>query len=1199
MMSFLSAPRRATAALVLLLLPLPSIFAQLDTLYNTAKTVPDFFTFMTAVDLAGLESVLNDPNTNATLLVPENEAFENMSGKYLEAEWEPYLRALVAYHVISSGKFFASDLSLNATYPTLFDDRALVLTEDDPLTFNEEAMVINGNQEASNGVIHTVNSLLLPDHAGLSLLEQATTAPQFSRFVDLIVQLNLTETLDTEGPWTILMPTDDAFSKIPSAIFNGLSEDALTQIALYHVIPSIQFAYTDTATATFSTMHGTSIKLFAGGVMTADPNGQELLLAEFDATQKDMMASNGVWHAIDTVLIPIAREATPATLDPTLTTTNTMAPSAAVTSTTEVNATFTTAPSATPSVVVAPTATPAVATPAPSMVPAEPTILDVIKRFETLSDLQDALELVDLDQALNEPGDYTLFAPINSAFNAMPIKLYSPAWKLHLEAFLLYHLLGDSAIETSDLAVGVELTTVEGSTLEVTETDPTVVLNGNAQITVEDTVASNGVLHIMNRLLLPPYVTTNVGQVTAAMENLSILTGLLNDNNLMAALAVEGPITLLAPVDSSFSKVPISVILDDMSDEARVQVLSYHVIPQLITTKQMVNGATFTTLNGATVTIMNVTVGDASQLRINDASIVQANTLANNGIIHFIDTVLIPFLGEQEETTTDATDNATEVVRMTILEILDNNEEFSTLAQALRITGLDAPLSDGGPFTVFAPNDFAFGSLPSDLMDGLSPEQLTSVLTYHVVPGIYLLDDLVANLELTTVQGSTITITSSFESTIMDPNIMASNGVVHIVDVVLIPTDINLSPASVPTTAPTPMGFDDMPLSPPMELQSLAELVANDADYSTLFGFLGDSGVGSTIDMDGPWTVFGPNNAAFSSLPTFIFVGLEGEALVQLLSYHVVPGSYLTSDLYEGLSLQTLQGSNITVTSMDPPQLMDDNGATADVILTDTMASNGVFYGLDNVLLPSSAAATDEPTETPIVVTDVPTLPPTTVLATEVPETDSPTDALVLATTNPTSAPMSNETTNAMTVMDVVIGTSSLSTLASLLDAAGLNETLVGPGPFSIFAPVDSGFDALPEGFLDGLTDDDVMEILLYHVVPGTYYLADLSAGASLPTAQGSSLTFSANPLLINNASQWIGGDFAANNGVVHLIADVLVVAKDVGRDTPDGNQVPECDDLIAAYAAVCCPIENPAFQAFCQDLFDRRNTALKVEPGS
>lgn len=157
--------------------------------------------------------------------------------------------------------------------------------------------------------------------------------------------------------------------------------------------------------------------------------------------------------------------------------------------------------------------------------------------------------------------------------------------------------------------------------------------------------------------------------------------------------------------------------------------------------------------------------------------------------------------GDDETTDTDAT--ATEEAAGepgTIVDVASGNDDFSTLVTAVDAAGLVETLSGDGPFTVFAPTNDAFDALPDGVLDALLlPENegvLTSILTYHVLEG-EVTSDMVTDGDVATVEGQSITLSTEGGVTINDtatviiPDVDASNGVIHAIDAVLIPPDVD------------------------------------------------------------------------------------------------------------------------------------------------------------------------------------------------------------------------------------------------------------------------------------------------------------------------------------------------------------------------------------------------------------------------
>lgn len=302
----------------------------------------------------------------------------------------------------------------------------------------------------------------------------------------------------------------------------------------------------------------------------------------------------------------------------------------------------------------------------------------------------------------------------------------------------------------------------------------------------------------------------------------STLIAAIDAAGLAETLEGEGPFTVLAPTDAAFEAAfeALGITAADLlaDTETLTAILTYHVLPQAADSQLVatLDGSSVPTVNGQSVDI-NVVDG---QIMINEATVVSADLIADNGIVHVLDAVLLPpdiaeALGvamaedmeEETTTTTEATTTTTEAMQPTIAEIVvelaaGNPAEFTVLLAALETAGLVDALNGEGPFTVFAPTDAAFGALLEEL--GVTAEELlanpdlANILLYHVVSGGFLAADVIelAPIDVPTlyeenaisiaiVDGSVVI---NGVATVVTPDVMASNGVVHVIDAVLVPT---------------------------------------------------------------------------------------------------------------------------------------------------------------------------------------------------------------------------------------------------------------------------------------------------------------------------------------------------------------------------------------------------------------------------
>ena len=269
---------------------------------------------------------------------------------------------------------------------------------------------------------------------------------------------------------------------------------------------------------------------------------------------------------------------------------------------------------------------------------------------------------------------------------------------------------------------------------------------------------------------------------------------------------------------------------------------------------------------------------------------------------------------------------------------------------------------------------------------------------------------------------------------------------------------------------------------------SVVDIIVNSTDHDTLEAAVIAAELADDLSGPGPFTVFAPTDAAFAALPSGTIETLLTDPtgnLAQILLYHVVAGQSLSTTLSDGQTITTLLGEDITVTiGMNGVMI---NNAT--VVVADITATNGVVHVIDAVLLPPAPQPT--------------------------------------------------------TVVDIIVNSDVHNTLEAAVVAAGLVETLSGTGPFTVFAPTDAAFAALPVGTVETLLADptgDLTQILLYHVVGSQALSTDLTNGQTVTTLQGQTVTVSINAdgVFINNAQVTVA-DIVTSNGVIHVIDAVLL----------------------------------------------------------
>ena len=264
-------------------------------------------------------------------------------------------------------------------------------------------------------------------------------------------------------------------------------------------------------------------------------------------------------------------------------------------------------------------------------------------QFKTLVNL---LVVSKLDKVLQSHNEFTVFAPTDEAFAKLPpetlASLLEPAGRETLKSILKAHVvkgatsLGDFQRPTE----GKPLKTLEGTVFRLVGDGPQPMF-GNAQVIVPNVKASNGIVHVINEVLMPGPKQENIVEIAKSAGSFNTLLAALTAADLANVFAGETPYTVLAPTDEAFSKVPkatLESLLMPENKETLIRILKYHVIAGSVSAKDAISAARAKTLEGSSVSFE---LRDG-MLNVNDAKVVKNDLSASNGVIHVIDTVLMP-----------------------------------------------------------------------------------------------------------------------------------------------------------------------------------------------------------------------------------------------------------------------------------------------------------------------------------------------------------------------------------------------------------------------------------------------------------------------------------------------------------------------------------------------------------------------------
>ncbi len=405
--------------------------------------------------------------------------------------------------------------------------------------------------------------------------------------------------------------------------------------------------------------------------------------------------------------------------------------------------------------------------------PVAQSIAKIASADPQFSILVQALVKADLATTLDQSGTYTVFAPTNTAFNALFTKLgVTGIDQLSAEALrpiLLYHVLGTKAMSSGLTSTYVStLSPAVGDRFVSLKVDVMngVKLNSSANVTKADIMASNGVIHVIDQVLLPP----TVADLAVANSSFTTLVSALSGAGLVPALSdPKATFTVFAPTNEAFAQ--LTSVPQDLTP-----ILLYHVLGSTVYSNGVTTGYA-KTLSTFMDHPMDMYINTASGVKINNsAKVILADVVGTNGVIHVIDKVLLP---------------------PTVVDIALANSNFSSLVQAVVKAGLVETLNGSGPFTVFAPTNDAFQKLFTALkitgVNDLTAEQLTPILLYHVVSGNNVSSGL-SNGNIPSLQGTAIKVNVgkgvvlNNTTNVSLADVQGSNGVIHVIDEVLLPS---------------------------------------------------------------------------------------------------------------------------------------------------------------------------------------------------------------------------------------------------------------------------------------------------------------------------------------------------------------------------------------------------------------------------
>ncbi|XP_068601285.1 periostin, osteoblast specific factor b [Brachionichthys hirsutus] len=398
------------------------------------------------------------------------------------------------------------------------------------------------------------------------------------------------------------------------------------------------------------------------------------------------------------------------------------------------------------------------------------TIQDVLDADDDLTTLSNVAQSAGLLEKLGQPGHYTLFAPTNEAFERLGSevmeRLYSD--KEVLKALINFHLL-DSVQCAEAIMAGSSYETLEGNNIEIGCDGESLTVNGIKMVRKKDIVTTNGVIHLIDQVLMPDSAKQVMELLGSSQSNFGDMVALLG---LSSAMRPEAEYTLLAPQNTVFTDEVLT-----MDQRLLRFILESHILKNKYILEELYNGQKLETIGGKFLRVFIY----RTAVCVENSCLIRGSKQGSNGALHLMRSLLKP-------------------AEKTMYEILTENGGYKIFLSLMEVAGLTDLLKQEGDFTLFAPSDKAFASMDEKdlalLMGDINA--LRAILLYHINNGIFIgggLETGVTNL-LKSLQGSNIKVMSANNTmlvnsvTVPEYDVMATNGVIHFINHVLYPQDI-------------------------------------------------------------------------------------------------------------------------------------------------------------------------------------------------------------------------------------------------------------------------------------------------------------------------------------------------------------------------------------------------------------------------
>ncbi len=541
------------------------------------------------------------------------------------------------------------------------------------------------------------------------------------------------------------------------------------------------------------------------------------------------------------------------------------------------------------------------------------TIYEYVAQNENHTILETAIQKAELEFLYQSPGPLTLFAPTNAAFNNLSDEVLDELFtgpSTPLVDVLLRHTLNDDFTE-NELVIAVNVINANSEELKITVLNNEVYVN-NAKLEITDIVLDNGIVHVIDAIIVQPAVKNTVFDVVVNSDIHTTLESAIEMAGLTDLYDLQSPITLFAPTDAAFNALPSSVlneILADPNGKLR-NLLFYHTNEESILSSDFVDGQVLRMLDGSDVL---VTINSDGTF-INEAKITIQDIEADNGIVHFMDAVIMPI-----------------IPRNTVYDLIVNDDNYSILEDAINAAGLDEFLIDETSITLFAPTNLAFNTLSPQVVSDLFADPngaLKNLLLYHIFDHLLATSSIFDGLEIVMENGDSAPFSERMgdlfinDARIINPDQPADNGLVHGLNAISMPAEIRVT---------------------------VYDLLSVEEELNIFKSMVDSANMAEDLREADLITLFVPTNEAFELLPEGTLDALFNDpngALREFLLKHQRNGYLLTSFMTDGMVITMSNGDEVVIDVRSDGVYLNESK----IIIEDILADNGVLHVLDMII---------------------------------------------------------------------------------------------------------------------------------------------------------------------------------------------------------------------------------------------------------